>query len=658
MIVDLNSTPYKKFKVTGYSSSSPYFTISGNYNNGTIVYKSPENLGLNNYILTQEELQNADYLIFNFTNTNTRPCSVYGIITSVGGTSNYEMLSNKPSINGVTLIGDKTFEDLGLSTTKQYTEITNYETGEWFNTEGIFIGDEVPPTSIGTNTAYLPIDLSDINNLKFRVSGSMAEPQSAIWFTCSENPTEVQPSNLVTSISEGGLYYDNREIEIQKPEGANYLVFNFKDTDLYPPKVELITETIGGSEVKDLQANLDLNEGQPISLEAGFYNTGRYKVRHLTLFESEDWIGNYEIIYVANNYTIISDNYNIVLVDEGGVVNWRFDYHSGITNTVIDDDTMIPTSKAVYQAIQNIQPSGDLFYTSLEDNIALVDGTNTSLETGWYYLNNHYVLVNGEPLGINQNLLFFLYKDTTYNTTIFNFIGEQNFVECRVLALTSSYNWIIDKKSLNDYVKDSDIVTSISGSSTDSKVPSAKCVYDAIQNISPSGDSFYTELSSNVTFNQDGTTTPQLTSGYYYSKNHSLYFWDGTASVIDTVYNNSIFYYDSSDKTIALVIGDKTILKKYEYTYLYSSQLTKWIKDNDFNHQSFVNTYLLSHPSSVINSIGSTGNDYDVPDTNAIRTYVGNQISGKQNQVTASTTDLTAGTSPLATGEIYLVYEA
>lgn len=33
----------------------------------------------------------------------------------VGGTKNYEELYNKPSIETVTLIGDKTFEELGLS---------------------------------------------------------------------------------------------------------------------------------------------------------------------------------------------------------------------------------------------------------------------------------------------------------------------------------------------------------------------------------------------------------------------------------------------------------------------------------------------------------------------------------------------------------------
>lgn len=38
-----------------------------------------------------------------------------GIPSSIEGTNDYERLINKPSIESVTLIGNKNFEDLGLS---------------------------------------------------------------------------------------------------------------------------------------------------------------------------------------------------------------------------------------------------------------------------------------------------------------------------------------------------------------------------------------------------------------------------------------------------------------------------------------------------------------------------------------------------------------
>ena len=38
-----------------------------------------------------------------------------------GGTNNYNDLSNQPRVNGVTLIGNKTSQDLGISVTGTYS---------------------------------------------------------------------------------------------------------------------------------------------------------------------------------------------------------------------------------------------------------------------------------------------------------------------------------------------------------------------------------------------------------------------------------------------------------------------------------------------------------------------------------------------------------
>ena len=48
-------------------------------------------------------------------------------INSSGGTLNYEYLYNQPSVNNVTLIKNKSFEDLGMN------EITNTELSNMFN---------------------------------------------------------------------------------------------------------------------------------------------------------------------------------------------------------------------------------------------------------------------------------------------------------------------------------------------------------------------------------------------------------------------------------------------------------------------------------------------------------------------------------------------
>lgn len=43
--------------------------------------------------------------------------------SGTGGTDNYNMLKNKPQINGVTLEGNKTLEELGIEPTEDYTII-------------------------------------------------------------------------------------------------------------------------------------------------------------------------------------------------------------------------------------------------------------------------------------------------------------------------------------------------------------------------------------------------------------------------------------------------------------------------------------------------------------------------------------------------------
>ena len=49
--------------------------------------------------------------------------------SSSGGTTNYNDLANKPSINGITLTGNKTSIDLGMSFIIPSTEPTNKVVG-------------------------------------------------------------------------------------------------------------------------------------------------------------------------------------------------------------------------------------------------------------------------------------------------------------------------------------------------------------------------------------------------------------------------------------------------------------------------------------------------------------------------------------------------
>ena len=55
--------------------------------------------------------------------------ALYGGGSGSGGTTNYNDLTNKPSINGITLTGNKTSIDLGISAIIPSTEPTNKVVG-------------------------------------------------------------------------------------------------------------------------------------------------------------------------------------------------------------------------------------------------------------------------------------------------------------------------------------------------------------------------------------------------------------------------------------------------------------------------------------------------------------------------------------------------
>lgn len=516
MIIDLSEYPQARYRLTGRSGSCIWFTCTANplLDSSVIVSTSPNEVGY-----TEEEVEitirdNSSYLVFNFTNTDSVTPKVERIIESVGGVSDYPELTNKPSINGVTLIGDKSWEDLGLQLQKTYNTLSGYVENYYFPVnELVFINDYIPSPSSEPNSCYIAIPVSSLQSNTFRITG---HSDVALWFTCSDNPT--LNTSLLKSKSATNIGYTREEVTIEIPEGANYIVFNFTDTDVTTPVVEEVIESLASESVKILEANLDLNAGEPISLPSGFYNTGSYKVRYLTLFGAEDWIGNYEIFYVANNSTIISDNFNIVLVDDGGSINWSFDNHSGITNEIVDERTMIPTSKAVYNglankintsaisssitsgstnsevagakavydALQNIEPSGGIF-TNLDNYLYLNDGDNITLEDGWYYANGYGIYLNNDYISQSDKAFFKVFKIENDDSYIDIYTGATAEIKHTLTYFHNSSTWYDDniKKAniiRNETGTSSQLRTSIPASGNGNDVPNIDSVRTYLSN--------------------------------------------------------------------------------------------------------------------------------------------------------------------------------
>lgn len=229
-----------------------------------------------------------------------------------------------------------------------------------------------------------------------------------------------------------------------------------------------------GSNVTDFTENIVLLANTQTTLEKGFYNTKNYKIYLHSIAPENVLIGNNEVVYVSTGSTIITDNYNLSLVDEDGVIDWVFDNHSGITSEVVDDDTLIPTSKAVYDALQNL-PSDTAFYQTLSSDVALTNGTALTLSDGWYYSSNHIVSVNGTT-AIPEESFFYVgtASETVKNITIYE--NTKQYVVNQILDSSNSYTHI--KTNSYELLEDSDMTQTINSSSTTTQIPSAKAVYD------------------------------------------------------------------------------------------------------------------------------------------------------------------------------------
>lgn len=106
-----------------------------------------------------------------------------------GGTTDYNNLDNKPSINGVTLVGDKTTEDLGIEGVTDYDELENKPTINGVELEGNLSSED------------LEIEYNDILNRPVE-SGDLD-----IDAVVDPLPTVVSKSNVV--FDERGTEYED-----------------------------------------------------------------------------------------------------------------------------------------------------------------------------------------------------------------------------------------------------------------------------------------------------------------------------------------------------------------------------------------------------------------------------------------------------------------
>lgn len=359
-----------------------------------------------------------------------------------------------------------------------FENVTISENG-FFNINKSMIGATLPEVTILPNYKYAKINLAQKNpSSEFLVNG-WAE-NTVMWFTTKSedligNEKIVNCSDINLDIGEDAYV----SIDLMN---ADWLYFQFSNVDTAIPKVELLSLTeIGGTSVNKLTSTLVLLADTTPSLESGFYalDSGIYigSASPNNLVYSTG-----ELIYYDSTSKIFYGTLKSVSLENG---TWTIYQNENIENTLSNSRDKIPSSKAVYDAVQN----AGSFFTTLQNDITfnldgtISDSTGTLTLTDGFYLTKlvNYVNDNGTNLApaLSQN---YCYYNASSNRLSLTGLQRGGLISYNTFLsyLDSTNGWFYWNKSFLDVLDTSKIETTITSGSTNSKVAGAKAVYDII----------------------------------------------------------------------------------------------------------------------------------------------------------------------------------
>lgn len=425
------------------------------------------------------------------------------VIGGSGGTSDYELLENLPSINGHELIGDKSALELGLQESLA-VDYSQYATsGKYYDMTNIQIGDTIStPISLSTQADR---DCIVIEN---KVAGMHFDLYGKYEVLVTNASNEVVSMFSTEGEAEHGY--------VEALTDGGYIIINF-DNQLYSCNLlfdsSYVENLVKSALPKLLSSDIILLAGGIIGIDSGYYYFDDSYGLYFHQKQSQNLIYGYNdgIFYFDNvSQTFYLDNKTYYYDDNE--MDWTIVEHSNITNEIVNSRSKIPTSQAVYQALQNLEPSSDTIFTKLSSNLVLVDGTLPTLDEGWYFTDEYRVQINSNNFILANT---FFYVDNIYNGDVLEdvqiyglgirkgFNSKQNVVTCAyyngdtnewttkeinvVSSLTGSGITDDDvpnvygvSQALNSKIDTSAIASSLSSLSTNSEVAGAKAVYDSI----------------------------------------------------------------------------------------------------------------------------------------------------------------------------------
>lgn len=599
-----------------------------------------------------------------------------------GGTTDYNELSNKPSLNLVTIEGHKDFRDYGIQPQLQVNVTGVLTEGYTYDISNLSVNDVILPYTSNTsevkysairqvtsNGACKILDVKNGERYYFRgvvqfVSIGEDNEVSLIW----DNPNNT--------------YYD--DLEFTATGNRTLLVSFFNISLTGEPRIlqvqmgESIAESHLRNEVSTNEAKYDIEK---LLLE-----NAEYKSKTLNTGKYFDFDANKQLIEINQLNTSsllidLSENpiYNRIKIKGKAIEHYMFLFADSTReviklcpqNLAYFDEYIylnIP-EEATYLAISffdtnNFAPSLEVvemadtkgegnFYTEIDQNLVLnYDGSiNVTLESGKYYRLMptrslaFYKDVSGTPtldsaIDMKNSILYYTETTSSKSITITG-INEHNdeYIYQELFWLNSSNGWHYSTLKTNEVIQNG--VSSIP-QSTRSTIPSSGNDNDvptisAVRTYVGSRTNFYTEIDQDVTLNLDGTTNYNFESNKYYllKPNCHIYYYDSNNTLHSAPnMEESIFYYeeDYSGSTLTQKVITRTGVNK-DLSDVSNESLT-WTPENNYwyhsysNYLHYVSNNYPSHLSSTQTTLYTTGHDYDIPTIKAVRNHTANFVNG------------------------------
>ena len=378
---------------------------------------------------------------------------------------NYEHLQNLPKINHVTLIGDKSFEDLGLvEATEEHSGLMSSEDKTTLDNidETYATKEELAEEIGGLADTYVewrdvdhslnsqstnPIDNNTVTHMFDRMGQDIAGKQDILTF--DSTPTEGS-TNPVTS---DGIY----NALISTPNAVIYK--GFVQNGISFPKIITLSDGKQAKDIinsieanKDVYIEVNLNDGyDPVRFR--FSGSSRYNIsetdydcvyQFISTYDSPqlDWFipRQFESYVVELGYRVLNNGHSDISALSISKSTVESDKNKVTSLSASSTDIQYPSAKCVYDNLQTKQDTLTFDSTPTEgsSNPVTSDGIYDAIETA----------------------------KGTIPTKTSDLINDGS-------DGTSSYQEVNER------------VTTISSASTNNEYPTAKAVYDALSEVAP-----------------------------------------------------------------------------------------------------------------------------------------------------------------------------